>query len=514
METVFDPKRDRNDDLKLIGEAFLVGVLAGGIAVLYRFLLHGIERFLRWFPPFVTAHPLYIVLMFFVLIGIGLVVYDITRFEPLCGGSGIPQVRAEMKGYVEQRPLRILSAKIIGGVLSIFSGLSVGREGPSIQMGAMAGKGISRLLKRRPTTEKYLMSCGASAGLAAAFNAPVAGVLFALEEIHHHFSRKLLITGITATVTADYISKLFGGIRPVFHLPIKEHIPFEKYGWILLLGVIVSLLGAFYLGLMKLFHRFYDTAPLPKPVKAVLPFVVSGCMILVFPSVLGGGDIMFQEVLQHTHTVQFLLLLLLIKLVFSLFSFTSGIPGGIFFPILILGATTGVIYSQMVSPSYMGSFAILAMAGFLTAVVRAPMTSILLIFEMTGNLSYLLPLSVVCLIAYAMMNALSSRPVYDYLLFRLLKRGVAIDENKATPVLLNVSVQPGSCLAGRDLATIGWPKEALIVKIERGVQAIVPNGDTVIREGDQLQIVVAHNKLADVEQSISGLCRNVLEGAH
>ncbi|MDO5695315.1 MAG: ClC family H(+)/Cl(-) exchange transporter [Eubacteriales bacterium] len=514
MQPIMIGKRDRIDDIKLILEALVIGTFAGLIAVMYRFLLHHIEDFLSWFPGVVRENGLYILAMFIGLVFLGLIVGAIGKWERYCGGSGIPQVRAEIKGYINPNPLRILVAKIVGGAFSVLGGLSVGREGPSIQMGAMAGKTVARVLKRKPTTEKYLLTCGASAGLAAAFNAPVAGVLFSLEEIHHHFSRKLLISSITATVTADFISKLFVGARPVFTFKLQEQIAFSHYWMIIVLGVILAVLGILYKRLMEIFHGFYDRLRLPAQVKTVLPFLVSGLLVLFLPQVLGGGGIMIKAMISGSTTIKMMLLLFVVKLIFSVFSFSSGVPGGIFFPILILGSTTGMIFAQIVAPNYTESFIILAMAGFLTAVVRAPLTSIILIFEMTGRLNYLLPVSIVCLIAYAVTNWSGSLPIYDYLLGRLLNGNKTKDIISTHPTMIHAVVQPGCCLAGKRIADVDWPREALIVEIHRSPYEIIPHGDTVIHTGDVLHIIVAHHELATVQGMIHRLCINEVEGGN
>lgn len=506
MDSIELSRKDRRDDIKLILEALVIGTMAGLISVFYRFLLHHIEHFLEWLPGTVRAYPLAIPVMFIGLAVLALIVGRIREWESFCGGSGIPQVEAEIKGYINQNPIRILIAKIVGGALSVFGGLSVGREGPSIQMGAMSGKLFSRLIKRNKTTEKFLMTCGASAGLAGAFNAPVAGVLFSLEEVHRHFSRKLLVSAITAAVTADFVSKLFYGPSTVFEFHIERHLPFREY-WILIpLAVILALCGVLYNHLMKVFSNFYDNLRMPGRYKPLFAFVVSGVMILVLPQVLGGGHIMIDYILHDHPTIGFLLLLFVVKLLFSLFSFTSGVPGGIFFPLLILGSTLGVIFSRLLAPDYPQIFIILSMAGFLTAVVRAPLTSIILIFEMTGRLSYLLPLTIVCLITYAMANYLRSLPVYEYLLERLLRNNPKHEEGDDEVILVEAVIQPGSHVVGKELGSISWPAESLVVKIERPDGELVPNGETVLQTGDVLHIMVNHRNLAKSYQWLEELC--------
>lgn len=228
----------------------------------------------------------------------------------------------------------MLLAKIAGGTLSILSGLSLGREGPSIQLGGMAAKGIARVTKADKTTQLRMISCGGGAGLAAAFNAPLAGMMFTLEEIHKTLDGNILCMGIVSTITADYISKLFFGQNTVFHYTTAD-IPLKSYWILLLLGIVLGLAGVGYNALMLLGQKWIGK--IKAPVRMMLVFVCSGVLGLFVPQLLGGGHTMVTLLLQEHPTIKILILLLLGKFLFSLLSFASGAPGGIFFPLLILG---------------------------------------------------------------------------------------------------------------------------------------------------------------------------------
>ena len=170
----------------------------------------------------------------------------LVKKEPMISGSGIPQVEGEMAGHLDQKWWRVMIGKFIGGVLCIFGGLSLGREGPSVQLGAMAGKGISKGFKRIPSETRFLISCGASAGLSAAFNAPLAGIIFAIEEIHKTFSVQALLSVMTASITADFISKNIFGLSPIFHFPVEAMMPLQHYWLVILLGVVLGVMGVVY----------------------------------------------------------------------------------------------------------------------------------------------------------------------------------------------------------------------------------------------------------------------------
>lgn len=174
------------------------------------------------------------------------VVGKLVTFEPMISGSGIPQLEGEMVGKLTEKWWRVLPAKFLGGFLCIFGGLALGREGPSIQLGAMVGQAVSRGLFRGRTEEKYLLTCGASAGLAAAFHAPLAGVMFSLEEVHKSFSASVLVSAMTSALTADFLCSVVTGRETVFQFDILHVLPPEHYGLILGLGVILGVFGAFY----------------------------------------------------------------------------------------------------------------------------------------------------------------------------------------------------------------------------------------------------------------------------
>lgn len=250
-------KRAQRFPVILIGEGLLVGAVGGLIVLLYRIALTCAGKWLGEALAFIKGNPLRIAGWFAVLMLLAVLVGKLIKWEPMISGSGIPQVEGEILGKLNQNWLKVLPAKFAGGFLCLFGGLSLGREGPSIQLGVMSGQGISRILSRGKTEERYLMTCGASAGLAAAFHAPLAGVMFALEELHKGFSTSLLISVMTASVTADYISSHIMGLDPVFRFQLEQTLPQNYYWMILVLGVILGLMGALYNKVMLKAQELY-----------------------------------------------------------------------------------------------------------------------------------------------------------------------------------------------------------------------------------------------------------------
>ena len=281
-------KRAQRFPVILIGEGLLAGAVSGLIVMLYRIALTFAGQWLNKILEYINGHPLRILGWFAVLLLMAVLVGRLVKWEPMISGSGIPQVEGEVLGKLSQNWKRVLPTKFAGGFLCLLGGLSLGREGPSIQLGAMGGQGVSRLLDRGKTEERYLMTCGASAGLAAAFHAPLAGVMFALEEIHKGFSVSLLISVMTASVTADYICSHIMGIDPVFQFELEHVLPQNYYWMLLILGVILGFLGAFYNKVMIKAQELYKKPKFSnETTRLVIAFLAAGVLGLLMPSVLG-----------------------------------------------------------------------------------------------------------------------------------------------------------------------------------------------------------------------------------
>ncbi|MBO5489266.1 MAG: ClC family H(+)/Cl(-) exchange transporter [Eubacterium sp.] len=413
--------------LFLILEGVIVGALAALVAVLYRFLLTKAESSLRFILSEIRGKGLYIALWFVALAILGFLVARIVRFEPMSSGSGIPQVSGEIKGFLDPVWWKVLLAKIVGGTLSIFGGLSLGREGPSVQLGAMAAKGFSRVTKREHARELTLISCGAGAGLAAAFNAPFAGLLFILEEMHHSFERSLLVAGMVSTLTADFVSKIFFGQSVIFTFG-SSTLPLHYYWLLIILGILLGLAGAGYNYVMLKFQALFQKCKkVPIEVGVILTFLIAGVLGFLLPEVLGGGHAMVVLLEEGRPAIVTLIILLVAKFLFSALSFGSGAPGGIFFPLLVLGSFIGAIFGSVViqlfplDEAIWSQFIIIGMAGLFSSITRVPITGVVLIVEMTGSMHRLLDIALVCFISYVVANLTGSKPIYDSLLDNILK---------------------------------------------------------------------------------------------
>lgn len=428
-------KRARRIPVMLITEGLCVGLIGGFIVLLYRVALTFAGNWLIKILSYIKGNPFRCAVWFLILMALAWIVGRLVKWEPMISGSGIPQVEGEVSGRLSQNWKRVLPAKFAGGFLCMLGGLSLGREGPSIQLGAMAGQGISRALGRGKREEKFLMTCGASAGLSAAFHAPLAGMMFAVEEIHKTFSIPILLPVMTASVTADYIASHILGLDPVFHFQITEYLPQNYYWLLILLGILVGVSGVFYNWGMLKAQELYRKIPFLKETgRLLIAFLTAGVLGLVMPSVLGSGSGLIVSLTKGEMVLGMVVLTLVAKFLFSAVSFGSGAPGGIFFPLLILGALLGAVFAMTgaeffgLDPVYINNFVLLGMTGFFTAIVRAPLTGIILLFEMSGSISQMLSLSIVSVTAYIVATLMRSEPIYDSLLKRILKADTIVHD--------------------------------------------------------------------------------------
>lgn len=497
--------------LKLILEGIGIGIITGLLIVLYRYTLSKGGILLTEIYKTISIKPILVLPWIVAIIIIGYIVGLMVKNQPMISGSGIPQVEGVLLREIDMTWWKVILGKFIGGVLSIGSGLSLGREGPSVQLGAAVGQGFSKVFKRVKIEEKYLITSGASAGLAAAFNAPLAAVMFALEEVHKNFSPLVLLSALSASLSAVFVASSFFGIGPVFTFENLPILPLKDYFYIVLLGIIIGILGViFNKFLLKTQDLYAGQKWLPKEMRIVIPLLISVVLGIVLPQVLGGGHHLITSLVSGNFPVTILVILLLVKFLFTMASYGSGAPGGIFLPLLAIGALIGALYGMLLvnivnlDSMYINNFIILAMAGYFTAVVRAPITGTILITEMTGNFTHLLSLAIVSVVAYIVADILASKPIYESLLEKFLHNvGEKISfGNKKNKHILEFSVCMGCHLDGKQVKEVKWPPNCLLVAVKRGEDEILPKGDTVIFPGDYLIILTDEDKVSDINDAL------------
>lgn len=428
LELLVDKKRF---SLRLLLEGLAVGLGAGISISVFRYLLAGSE-ILR---P-VIYHNLrealadgqwqWLALYILSFIIIAYLLKLIVAREPMCTGSGIPQIKGILQGDMSMCWFSVLWSKIIGGVLAIGAGMSLGREGPSVQIGACVGQGLSQTSRRTRFESRILMTAGAGAGLAAAFNAPLAGVIFGLEEMQKTISPALLITGITASITAATVTEVVFGMSPVFSMGYLLPLPLNLFDVLVAAGIVIGLLGRLFNIALAYSLNTYSRLGLSGMKKPLVPLALAGILGFVLPEILGGGNLLVDSLVVTDYTIGFLCLLFVGKFLFTMICFGSGVPGGIFLPMLVLGAAGGAVLAKLLvlagllPAMYYADIIVFGMAAYFSSVVKSPVTGSILILEMTGSFQHMLALLVVSLTAYVISDLTGGRPVYDELLDRAL----------------------------------------------------------------------------------------------
>lgn len=494
-------------------QSVLIGILAGIVVVVFRLLLEDAERFrIRAYEFLRGSSPLYLAGWVVLVLAVGLFLGWACGKRPMIRGSGIPQIKGALLRKMRLEWLPELPLKIVTGVLGIGFGLSLGREGPSVQIGAYIGKSVLGIARRPAVERKYLITSGAAAGLAAAFNAPLAGVLFALEELHKHFSPLLLACAMGASVAGDFVASHFFGLGPAFDFHQIVPLPVGMLPWVALLGALCAGMGDLFKRSLFAAQDLYLALRIPPNLRPAAALLVSVPLGFFLFDVTGGGHALIETLWREDPGIGLLAVLLAGKLVFSALSYGSGTAGGIFLPLLACGALTGKLFGTalagfgLAEPGNALNFMILGMAAFFTGVVRAPVTGAVLILEMSGNFNHFASLIASCLVAFVVGDLIRSKPVYDVLLERLLARNPgAFKPVHGRKLVLEIPVAEGSRLSHRLVRDVPWPVGCLVVGVERGEADLIPHGSTKIHPGDQLHVLVDEEDAAEVKESLLGM---------
>lgn len=486
--------------------AIAVGVAAGLIAVAFRWTLSQVEAWRDVLT--VRAHAmgeLGVALPLAIAVGGALLsVAVVRRWSPEAAGSGIPHLKAVLDHLRQLVGPRVLPVKFVGGVLAIGSGLALGREGPTVQMGGAIGQMIGAWLRCSPRERRTLVAAGAGAGLSAAFNAPLAGLVFVLEEVQRDFGAHVFAATLAASVTADIVARMLLGQLPVFHVSIDAIPELALLPLAGVIGLAAALLGvAFNRGLLaslNAFDRLRERAALAPAAAAGL---LTGVVLWFAPDLVGSGHAVIDTLFTGQVGLTALIAIFAVRFVLTLVGYGCGAPGGIFAPMLILGAALGLAVADAagtvvaLSANDLRAVAVVGMAAYFAAVVRAPLTGIVLMVEMTGQYALVLPLVLASATAYGVAEYLRDPPIYQSLLEREL-RAARGGERLGQPLLLELAIVGGAPYDGRTVRDLALPRGCLLVAIERAGRTIVPTADTVIAAGDRVHVMVSPEASAAV----------------
>lgn len=315
-------------------------------------------------------------------------------------------------------------------------------------------------------------------------------MLFIVDEVHKKISNVILITAFTASVTANFITYYLLGIDPTIQLDPLVIFPLRYYFLLVILGIFIAICGAFYQEVTFYVQDWYKKLPLPNYLNPFIPFLFVIPIGLLLPQMLGGGEELIAVVTESPFGLRALLGIIVFRFVFMNLSYGSGLPGGVFLPLLSLRALLGALFAigamdlTDIPDIYLYNFVVYAMGGLLTAITKAPLMSVMLIVEMTGRVTHVMPLALVALVAYVTADFLKSAPIYEVLLER--KLGTKPTSFQGEISEYELIVEPNSSLDGLGIKELNIPGNSLIVRIERNGRQLVPASDVIIAANDTL----------------------------
>ena len=366
-------------------------------------------------------------------------------FAPEAKGHGVPEVMQAilLKGGAI-RP-RVAVVKAIASAITIGTGGSVGREGPIIQIGSALGSSVGQFFKLPSSRLKTLVGCGAAAGIAAAFNAPIAGALFAVEIILMDFAVAQFSPIVISAVMATVISHSYEGNLAAFTVPAYEYVSPYEIGFYFLLGAISGLVSYLFIKVLYYMEEYFDErVNIPEYLRPVIGGLAIGLIALVFPQVMGVGYDSINVAL-HGNMVWYIALgLIFIKIIATSITLGSGGSGGIFAPSLFMGAMLGGFFGHFVHQLFPeitagpGAYALVAMGGLVAGTTRAPVTAIIIVFELTNDYNIILPLMVTVVISTILSSKLTRESIYT---LKLVLRNIFIKEGTASNIMESIFVK-------------------------------------------------------------------------
>ena len=496
--------------------ALLVGVGAGVGAIGFRYMVLGLtELFSGQSDPSDLGHfsnphvPLlgpYIVLVLPILGGLlyGPLVY---RFAPEARGHGVPEVMLAVHSNEGRIRGRVPFVKSLASALCIGSGGSVGREGPIVQIGSAIGSGLGQLTRVGSEEMRLLVACGAAGGVAATFNAPIAGVFFALELILRDFETRSFGFVVLSSVVATAVGRLAFGSEAFLALPsfhVQTAIEYPLYG---LLGVLAALAG---LAFIRVLYGSEDLADRiwhgPEWLRPAAGGLLLGCVLLVLPEMYGVGYPVLENAIDGQYALAFLLALLAGKIAATSLTMAIGGSGGVFAPSLFMGAMLGSAFglaAHGILPGVTanaGAYGLVGMAAVFAATSRAPITAVLIVFELTGDYSIILPLMLAVVVAAAISRVLSRDSIYT---LKLRRRGIDIEAPAASGALAGLSIADAMGPPPDPLSTGTSIAEALAVFLRDGRNAL----PVVDAEGDLAGVITARELERRAGEEAGGAAR-------
>ncbi len=481
--------------LILLIVSVVVGILTGFGAVAFIRLLGWIQAMAELLRAQYGVGGMFLALVVGGALGAPLVVYLAREAR----GHGVPEVMMAVAVSGGRIRPRVVVVKALASAFTIGSGGSAGREGPIVQIGAALGSTIGQILAFSEERIKILVAAGAAGGIAATFNAPIAGVIFALEVILGEFEMAYFGIVVLAAVAASIVSRAYLGAAPAFHVPAYGLGSVWELGLYLGVSVAAALLGVFFIKILYAMEDLFERWRAPEVIKPVVGMVLTGVVALAYPQVLGPGLHFIGEAIAENMALPLILLapLAIAKLVATSFTLGAGNSGGVFAPSLFAGAamggSLGLLFQQAfptlaINP---GAYALVGMAATFAAAARAPITAILIVFEMSNDYRLILPLMMATVLSALIAHYLHRESIYT---LKLVRRGIVFRHGRDIDVMESIRVEEAM---QRNPRTV--PEDMPVRELGKAFAEAHVHGFPVVNDRGELVGIVA---LADYEAAL------------
>lgn len=523
-------------ELVLVGS--VTGICAGAVVTTFNILMHEGETIARDVYAYVRANPAFIPLLLLALVAGAFLIGVAVNVSSVIRGCGIPQTEGATRGIVPLKWWRDLTLMAACCLLSVFMGLSIGTEGPSVLIGACTGDGVAAISGRNPMIRKYQITGGACAGLAVAGGAPLTGMAFAFEEAYKRLTPEVLICSMSSVVFAmlarmgvydlfQRYTTLEVDLGNAFSSYVFYDLPIGNYFFALLAGIVCGILGvAFYksaFAMRKAFRKIEvkNNRKLTYGLRILVAVLLGGLVSFLAEGAIGGGHgliefigNMGEEGMQELESTLpmslfwILVIVLLLRFFITTVNVGSGIPCGIFIPMIAIGACLGTVLNRLwiimgMDSRYNDLMVMICMAAFFASVVKAPITSIVMICEFTGSFAHLLPAIIAVFVGYFIGEMFRTDGIYEELLEQY-EHETGIHEREICEVF-TVPVAVGSMADKREVRDVLWPSGVRVREIFRGEDTILPEGDTVLYGGDVLTIVCKTTEPKKIKEELQNI---------
>ena len=471
-----------------------IGFAVGIVIFFYKYTWNLINKNSKFIYEMISNKLILVIPGLLVIIGLAFIQTITIKHVHESRGGGIPTSEGIVRGLLGCRPYSTFIAVIVLSFISVFIGVPLGSEGPSVLLGTALSNAFAKVLpeKKYRAYKRYIMTGGSSTAFAVATGAPIAGILFALEEIHRKFSPMILLVSMSSVLCGTYISQVLSNL---FNVPFKMfndistlNFPIEKIWMFVLVGLIVGVLSIAFAKSIELFKYLFETKTSKIHIfyKILSVFIISFILAIFLPDSIYGGHSLIEGLIENKYELYLLIIILLIKFLLVSYTSFSGVTGGLFIPMLAIGSLLGAILAKIFNINeYSTIFISASMVAFMGASVGCPLSAIVFACETLNGLENIFPILICVFVSFATFKMFGTNHVYDIVLEGKLKNKFSFRDFEIAEFKFVVSENSFACYkTTRDLLL---PPNAIILSVQRKDKAHFKMdnfGDKILHEGD------------------------------